>query len=45
MQLYKAGQPVPLTPTEYKILAQLMRSPGRIFTKVQLYEGIGRGIF
>ena len=45
MQLYKSGQPVPLTPTEYKILAQLMRSPGRIFTKVQLYEGIAGEYF
>ncbi len=39
MQLEKAGVPIPLTPMEYKILAILMRSPGRIFTKVQLYEG------
>lgn len=45
MQLYKKGLPVPLTPTEYKILAQLMRSPGRIFTKVQLYEGIAGEFF
>lgn len=45
MQLYKKGMPVPLTPTEYKILAQLMRSPGRIFTKVQLYEGIAGEFF
>ena len=45
MQLYKAGQPVALTPTEYKILAQLMRAPGRIFTKVQLYEAIAGEYF
>ena len=45
MQLYKDGQPVALTPTEYKILAQLMRAPGRIFTKVQLYEGIAGEFF
>ena len=38
-ELRKNGQLVPLTPMEYKILALLMRSPGRIFTKVQLYEG------
>ena len=30
---------------EYKILALLMRSPGRIFTKVQLYEGIAGEYF
>ena len=44
-QLTKNGCAVPLTPTEYKILAQLMRSPGRIFTKVQLYEGVSGEYF
>lgn len=38
-QLWKNGQQILLTPMEYKILAMLMRSPGRIFTKIQLYEG------
>ena len=38
-QLTKRGIPIALTPMEYKILALLMRSPGRIFTKIQLYEG------
>ena len=38
-QLTKSGVPILLTPMEYKILALLMRSPGRIFTKIQLYEG------
>lgn len=38
--LTKNGRPVLLTPTEYKILYALMRSPGRIRTKVQLYEVI-----
>ena len=38
-QLTKRGRSVVLTPMEYKILALLMRSPGRIFTKIQLYEG------
>ena len=38
-QLTKRGKPILLTPMEYKILALLMRSPGRIFTKIQLYEG------
>lgn len=36
----KNGHPVQLTPMEYKILAKLMKSPGRIYTKVQLYESI-----
>ena len=38
-QLTKNGRAIILTPMEYKILALLMRSPGRIFTKIQLYEG------
>ena len=38
-QLTKGGQTILLTPMEYKILALFMRSPGRIFTKIQLYEG------
>lgn len=38
-QLTKGGCAISLTPMEYKILALLMRSPGRIFTKIQLYEG------
>ena len=38
-QLTKGGKSISLTPMEYKILALLMRSPGRIFTKIQLYEG------
>lgn len=36
----KDGEMVPLTPTEYKLLSVLMRSPGRIFTRVQLSEAI-----
>ena len=38
-QLTKGDEVIPLTPMEYKILTMLMRSPGRIFTKIQLYEG------
>lgn len=40
LTLTKNGMPIPLTPTEYKILLCLMKSPGRIFTKVQLYESV-----
>ena len=32
------GRSVPLTPMEYRILHALMRAPGRVFTKAQLYE-------
>lgn len=44
-QLYKSKQKIALTPTEYKILLLLMRSPGQIFTKIQLYEGIAGEYF
>ena len=36
----KDGVQVQLTPMEYKILARMMKSPGRIYTKVQLYESV-----
>ena len=38
--LTKNGRLVNLTATEYKILAKLMKQPGRIYTKSQLYENI-----
>ncbi len=38
LAVIRDGVSVPLTPMEYKILSVLMRSPGRIFTKLQLYE-------
>lgn len=34
----RAGQDVSLTSTEYKILELLMMSPGRIYTKQQIFE-------
>ncbi|MDR1271463.1 MAG: response regulator transcription factor [Clostridiales Family XIII bacterium] len=34
------GADVVMTPTEFKILSQLMSQPGRVFTKVQLYENV-----
>lgn len=41
----KNGEPVSLTPTEYKLLLALMKSPGRIFTKVQLIEAVNGEYF
>nr|WP_303975549.1 response regulator transcription factor [Streptococcus merionis] len=38
--LEKAGQKITLTAKEFKLLQILMESPGRIFTKSQLYEMI-----
>lgn len=45
LTLSKNGEPVALTPMEYKILACLMKAPGRIFTKVQLYEAVNGAYF
>ena len=45
LTLSKNGQDIPLTPTEYKILALLMESPGRVFTKMQIYERVNGEYF
>lgn len=43
--LKKKGEEVLLTPMEYKILALLMKKPGTIYTKVQIYESISGEYF
>lgn len=43
--LKKNGQMVALTPTEYKILALLMKAPGKIYTKMQIYENVNGDYF
>ena len=35
-----AGEPVDLTPTEFQLLAALVRQPGRIFAREQLLEAV-----
>ena len=35
-----AGEPVDLTPTEFQLLATLVRQPGRIFKRDQLLQAI-----
>lgn len=40
LTLQKNGEPIPLTATEYKILIMLMKNPGRVFTKMQIYEEV-----
>jgi DNA-binding response OmpR family regulator len=35
-----AGEPVDLTPTEFQLLATLVRQPGRLFSREQLLEAI-----
>lgn len=41
----KNGKALFLTPTEYKILSFLMKSPGQVFTKAQIYEHINGEYF
>ncbi|RCX16686.1 DNA-binding response OmpR family regulator [Fontibacillus phaseoli] len=38
--IYKDGREIPLTSIEYKLLTAFMQSPGRIFTKQQLFEQV-----
>lgn len=38
--LTKNDEEIFLTPTEYKILAMLMKSPGRVYTKTQIFETV-----
>lgn len=38
--LFKRGSAIALTAAELKIMIRLMRSPGRVFTKAQLYEAV-----
>lgn len=45
LTLEKRGKPINLTATEYKILVMLMRSPGRVFTKMQIYEEVNGDYF
>lgn len=40
LSLEKDGEPIALTATEYKILVMLMKSPGRVYTKMQIYEEV-----
>ncbi len=41
--LTKDGEPLELTPTEFKILALLMKRPGRAFTRTQISEAVSTG--
>lgn len=36
----KAGQSIQLTPSEFEILLQMVRNPGRVFTRLQLLDAI-----
>ncbi len=40
MQVYRSGQPVSLTPTEFRLLRLLAASPGQVFSREHLLETI-----
>jgi two-component system, OmpR family, alkaline phosphatase synthesis response regulator PhoP len=40
MRVMVAGRPVDLTPTEFELLATLVREPGRVFTRAQLLDAV-----
>jgi len=40
MRVAVAGRPVELTPTEFQLLATLVREPGRVFTRAQLLDAV-----
>ena len=40
MRVVVGGHPVELTPTEFELLATLVREPGRVFTRGQLLEAV-----
>ncbi len=43
-QVYKKDKLLNLTTAEIKILALLMKNPGKVFTKYQLYENINNNL-
>jgi len=45
-EVRRGGQPIELTPTEFKLLAALVRSRGRVLTRGQLLDQVwGHGVF
>lgn len=45
LALEKREEEILLTPMEYKILALFMKNPGKVYTKVQIYENISGEYF
>lgn len=45
-RVYRAGQPVSLGPTEFRLLSTMMEKPGRVWTREQLLDHVwGRDIY
>lgn len=45
MVVTKKGKPIALTPIEFKVLVVLMRRPGHVYSKIQLYEAVNGEYF
>jgi two-component system, OmpR family, alkaline phosphatase synthesis response regulator PhoP len=39
-EVTRAGEPIDLTPTEFDLLATLMNTPGRVFSRAELLEAV-----
>jgi two-component system, OmpR family, response regulator len=39
-EAYKAGEPVALSPTEFKLLRYFMQNPGRVLSKAQILDSV-----
>jgi two-component system phosphate regulon response regulator PhoB len=45
-RVWRAGRPVELGPTEFRLLEFLLERPGRVFSRAQLLDGVwGRDVF
>jgi two-component system phosphate regulon response regulator PhoB len=45
-RVHRSGRELPLGPTEFRLLEFLMTSPGRVFTRAQLLDGVwGRDVY
>jgi two-component system, OmpR family, phosphate regulon response regulator PhoB len=45
-RVQRAGREIPLGPTEFRLLEFLMQSPGRVFSREQLLDGVwGRDVY
>jgi DNA-binding response OmpR family regulator len=40
LQVYRSGQPVTLTPTEFRLLRLLASAPGQVFSRDQLIDSL-----
>jgi DNA-binding response OmpR family regulator len=40
MQVLRSGQPIILTPTEFRLLRLLVSAPGQVFSREQMIEAV-----